>query len=87
MYVPALTLSINNDHQFLKQLNTGFKRTIKGNEYRSEMNEQGKTNNLNYLVDSTTSKVNWLLIFSSKINEVENKGNRTPFYEYYTPSV
>ena len=87
LYVPALTLWTNNDHKFLEHLNTGFERTIKGTEYRSDMNKQAKTNNLNYSVDTTTNKVNWLLILSSKINEAENKGNRTLFYEYYKPSV
>ena len=87
LYVPALTLWTNNDHKFLEHLNTRFERTIKGTEYRSDMNKQAKTNNLNYSVDTTTNKVNWLLILSSKINEAENKGNRTLFYEYYKPSV
>ena len=42
----------------------GFKRTIKWNKYRSEMANQVKTNNLNYLIDPTFSKVNTLFVLS-----------------------
>ena len=45
LYVPALTLSTENDKKLLEQLRTRFKRTIK---YRSEMTNQTKNNNLNY---------------------------------------
>ena len=36
LYVPVVTLSTENDN-FLEQLKSGFKRTIKWNKYRSEM--------------------------------------------------
>ena len=35
LYVPAVTLSKENDIEFLEQLKSGFKRTIKWNKYRS----------------------------------------------------
>ena len=37
LYVPVVTLSKENDKNFLEQLKTGFKRTIKWNEYRSQI--------------------------------------------------
>ena len=37
LYVPVVTLSIENDKALLEQLRTGFKRTIKWNKHRSEM--------------------------------------------------
>ena len=37
LYVPIVTLSKENDKNFLEQLKTGFKRTIKWNEYRSQI--------------------------------------------------
>ena len=40
--VPVVTLSAENDKKLLKQLKTGFKRTIKWNKYRSEMPNQTK---------------------------------------------
>ena len=51
LYVPAVTLSAENDNKLLEQLKTGFKRTITWNKYRSEMSSQTKNNNLNYLID------------------------------------
>ena len=48
-----VTLSTENDKKLLEQLRTGFKRTIKWNKYRSEMTNQAKSNNLNYLIDRT----------------------------------
>ena len=35
LYVPAVTLSKENDIKILEQLKSGFKRTIKWNKYRS----------------------------------------------------
>ena len=82
LYVPVLTLSIENDKRFLEQLGTGFKRTIKRNKYRSEMTNQTKNNNLNYLIDPTSIKVNRLLVLL-----FENEEDRTSFSKYYVPKV
>ena len=35
LYVPVVTLSTKDDNNFLEQLKSGFKRTIKWNKYRS----------------------------------------------------
>ena len=48
--------------KLLKQLKRGFKRTIKWNKYRSEMSNQARYNNLNYLIDPTFTKVNRLFV-------------------------
>ena len=53
LYVPVVTLSTEYDKRPLEQLRTRFKRTIKWNKYRSEMTNQTKNNNLNYLIDLT----------------------------------
>ena len=67
LYVPAVTLSTEDDNKLLEQLKTGFKRTIKWNKYRSKMSNQTKTNNLNYLIDSTFTKVNrFVLLFENE---------------------
>ena len=79
-HVPVVTSSAQHD-KLLEQLKTGFKRTIKWNEYRSEMSNQTK-NNLNYLIDPTFTKVNRLFVLS-----FENEDDRTSFSKYYTPSV
>ena len=38
LYVPAVTLSTENYKKLLEQLKTEFKRTIKWDKYRSEIN-------------------------------------------------
>ena len=60
LYVPVVTLSTEDDNNFLEELKSGFKRTIKWNKYRSEMTNQTKTNNVNYLIDPIFTKVNRL---------------------------
>ena len=64
LYVPVVTLSTKDDNNFLEQLKSGFKRTIKWNKYRSEITNQTKTNYLTYLIDPTFSRVNRLFVLS-----------------------
>ena len=87
LYLPVVTLSIQDDNKLLEQLKTGFKRTIKWNKYRSEMTNQVKTNNSNYMIDPTFGKVNRLFVLSFKTNEDEKEHDRTSFSKYYTPEV
>ena len=63
-YVPVVTLLAENDKKLLEQLRTGFKRTIKWNKYRSDMNNQNKNKNINYLINPTFTKVNRLFVLS-----------------------
>ena len=51
--VPVVTLSAENVNKLSEQIKSRFKRTIKWNKYRSEMSNQTKNNNLNYLIDPT----------------------------------
>ena len=81
LYVPVVTLSTKDD-SFLEQLKPGFKRTIKWNKCRSEMTNQTKTNNWNYLINPTFNKVNRLFVLSFK-----NEEDRTSFPKYYVPKV
>ena len=59
---PVVTLSKKNDIKLLKQLKSGFKRTIKWNKYRSQMTIQPQNNNLNHLIDPTFMNVNRLFV-------------------------
>ena len=79
LYVPVVTLSAKDDNNFLEQLKSEFKRTIK---YRSEITNQTKTNHFNYLIDPTFRKVNRLFVLS-----LENEEDRTSFPKYYVPKV
>ena len=80
LYVPVVTLSAEDDNKLLQQLETGFKRTFKWNKYRSEMSNQTKNNNLNYLIDPKFTNVNRLYALS-----YENEVDRTSFSNYYVP--
>ena len=82
LYVPVVALSAQVDNKLLEQLNAGFKRIIKWNKYRSEMSNQTKNNNLNYLIDPTFTKVNRLFVLSFK-----NEDDRISFSEYYVPKT
>ena len=82
MYVQVVTLSAENDHKLLEQLKTGFKRTTEWKKYRSEMSNQTKKNNLNYLIDPTFTIANKLFVLS-----FENENDRVSFSKYYVPKV
>ena len=82
LYVPVVTLSAEDDNKLLEQLKTGFKRTIKWNKHRSEISNQTKNNNLNYLIDPTFTNVKRLFVLS-----FENEDDRTSFSKYYIPEV
>ena len=82
LYVPVVTLSAENDNKLSEQLKSGFRRSIKWNKYMSQMSNQNKNNNLNYLIDTTFSNVNRLFVLS-----FENEDDRTSHYKYYLPNV
>ena len=82
LYISVATLSAENDNKLLEQLKTRFKRTIKWNKYRSEMSNQDKTDNLNYLVDPKFTKVNRLFVLLFK-----NEYDRKSYFKYYTPTI
>ena len=85
LYVPAVTLSKEDDIKLLKQLKSGFKRTINWNKYRSQMIIQPQNNNFNYLLDPTFTKVNRLFVLSFPRNN--NTDCRYSFSNYYAPKV
>ena len=82
LYVRVVTLSAENDNKLLEQLKTGFKRTIKWNKYRSEISNQVKNNNSNYLIDPTFAKVNRMFVLS-----LENEAGRTSFEKYNVSEI
>ena len=81
LYVPVVTLSAEDYNKLLEQLKAEFKGTIKWNKYRSEMSNQTKNNNLNYLIDSTFTNVNRLFVLS-----FENEDDKFFFKIIYTKS-
>ena len=66
LYIPVVTLSINNNI-FLENIKQGRGRTICWNKYRSEITTQLRRNNLDYTVDQTFRNINNCLFFHSKM--------------------
>ena len=78
MYVQVVTLSVQDHIKILEQLKAGCSaiksRTIGWSKDRSEMHNQNKVDNLNYLVDPTFTKDNTLFVLS-----FENEEDRTSY--------
>ena len=82
-YVPVVTLSINDNIKFLKNIKQGFKRTNYGNIYRSEITTQPKNNYLDYLIDSILRNIKRLFALSFKNGNIDP--TRECFDKYYMP--
>ena len=85
IYVPVVTLSINNNIKVLENIKQGFKRAISWNKYRSEITTQSKNNNLDYLIDPTFRNINRLLVLSFKNGS--NDPTTDSFDKYYVSLV
>ena len=66
LYVPVITLSINDNIKFLENIKQWFKRAISWKKYRSEIT-QPKNNNLDYSSDSTFRNINILFVLPFKM--------------------
>ena len=66
IYVPVVTLSINDNIKLLENIKQGVKRKISWNKYRSEITTQPKTNDLDYPIDPTFRSINRLFVLSFK---------------------
>ena len=76
--------------QFLEQLKSGFKRTIKLNEYRSQITVHPQNNNLNYIIDPTFTNVNRLFVLTFQRIAGENnatKAYRDSFSRFYVQNA
>ena len=82
VYVPVVTLSINDNIKVLENIKQGFQTTIFWNKYRSEITTRLKNNNLDYLIDPAFRKINRLFVLS-----VKNVNMRDSFHKYYMPLV
>ena len=51
LYVPAVTLSTQDNEKLLPQLKSGFKRKISWNKYLAKPELLAQNANLNYLID------------------------------------
>ena len=51
LYVPVVTLSTQENIKLLKQLESGFKRTINWNKYLAKTTNQARNRYFDYLID------------------------------------
>ena len=61
-----ITLSINDNINYLEDIKQKIKRTISRNKYRYGITTQSKNNNLDYLIDPRFRNINRLLVRSFK---------------------
>ena len=82
LYVPVVTLSIQENTKFLQQLKSGFKRVINWNKYLSKPALLAQNSNLNHLVELSFQGVNrpFFLAF-------ENDDDRKSSDKYYLPTL
>ena len=85
LYVPIVTLSINDKVKVLENIKQEFKRTISWNKYRSEIITQPKNKNIDYLINPTFRNINILFLLSFKNGD--NDPTRGSFDKYDIPSV
>ena len=81
LYVPVVTLSIQDNAKLLPQLKSGFKRTISWNKYLSKPELLAQNPNLD-LVEPSFQGVNRLFVLA-----FENDAQRTSNKRYYIPNV
>ena len=82
LYVPAVTLSKDDEIKLLTNLKSGFKREIIWNKYRSQMTTEVANNNLNILVDPTFTNVNRLIVLV-----YQTADNKQSYSQFYLPKV
>ena len=82
LYVPAVTLSKDDETKLLTNLKSGFKREIIWNKYRSQMTTEAVNNNLNILIDPAFTNVNRLFVLA-----YQNPDDRQSFSHFYLPRV
>ena len=82
LYVPAVTLSKDDEIKLLANLKSGFRREIIWNKYRSQMTTEAVNNNLNILIDPTFTNVNRLFVLA-----YQNADDRQSFSQFYLPNV
>ena len=61
-YIPVVTLSTEDNVKLSKQLESGYKRTIKWNKHQSEIKTLPQIRYLNYLIDPFFQGVNRLFV-------------------------
>ena len=87
MYVPVVTLSKEDNKDFIEQQNKGFQRSIYWNEYKTkEINENADANVFKYInLDPSFQGVNRLFVMA--YNRVNSQPTRNGQRKYYLPRI
>ena len=83
LYVPVVSLSINDNIKVLENIKQWFKRKSSWKKYRSDITTQPKNNNLDYLIDPTFRNID--RIFTLSFKNGNNDPIRNSFNRYYMP--
>ena len=93
LYVPIVTLPVEDNSKLLKLLNKGFKRAIHWNEYKvtpNKMVEVDVANDKKYrreLLDSSCQGVNRLFVLASDNTEGNNQVSVDSYKKYFLPRI
>ena len=82
LYVPVVTLSIQDNAKLLQQLKSGFKRTTNWNKSQIKVSTEGQDQYLDFLIDTSFQGANKRFVFS-----FENESDRKVHAGYYHPKV
>ena len=87
MYIPVVTLSKEDNKDFIKQQNKGFQRSIYWNEYKTkEINEDADANVFKYInLDPSFQGVNRLFVMA--YNRANGHPTRNGQQKYYLPRI
>ena len=87
MYVPIVTLSKEDNKDFIEQQNKGFQRSIYWNEYKTkEINENADANVFKYInLDPSFQGVNRLFVMA--YNRANGQLTRNVQEKYYLPRI
>ena len=87
LYVPVVTLSKEDNKDFIEQQNKGFQRSIYWNEYKTkEINENADANVFKYMnLDLCFQAVNRLFVMA--YNRVDGQPTRNGQRKYYLPRI
>ena len=88
LYVPVVTLSKEDNKDFIEQQNKGFQRYIYWNEYKTkEQTENGNANSVKYInLDSSFQGVNRLFVMAYS-RENDDQPTRNERTKYYLPRI
>ena len=87
MYVPVVTLSKEDNKDFIEQQNKGFQRSIYWNKYKTkEINENADANVFKYIsLDPSFQGINRLFVMAC--SRANNQPTRNGQQKYYLPRI